>query len=88
MNEINELYLFASNNEDIYKLTNDIKKGINKKIEKNIFDKEKAIKAFYRVATEAAKLYCKYFGGCYYQVFNVKIRTEVAKIFVENLNED
>lgn len=88
MEEIKELYLYLTNKEEFYSFLMNIESNLYKKIKKGIFNAEKAEKAFYNVVTNAAKDYCKNFGGIYYQVFTVKTRKEVCKELVNNFLEN
>lgn len=86
--EATELYFWTVNTESFSKRLQYIENSLKKKIKKEIFSAKLAEKAFYTTVTEASKLYCKYFGGIYYQIFTVKTRREVCKNLVENfLNE-
>lgn len=61
--ESRELFCYAINNGDLYrKTTNPIIENMRKKAKKGIYDKEKAVDAYYNVATEASKMYQKDFG--------------------------
>lgn len=86
--EARELHLYLINKEVFYTSLLSIEKNLFKKINKGVFDDEKAVKAYYNLVTDAAKLYCKEFGGVYFQVFTVKTRKEVCKEFLKNFLED
>lgn len=56
--ESDELYLYAVNTEKLYTgWTIPAIHNLHKKYQKGTFDKDKAIIMFYRMATDAAKLY-------------------------------
>lgn len=86
--ESRELYLYLINKEVFYSLLMNIERNLYKKLKKGIFNAEKAEKAFYNTVTEAAKDYCKNFGGIYHQVFTVNIRKQVCKELVNNFLEN
>lgn len=61
--ESHELALFAENTEQIYfSSILPTVRNLAKKQRKGIYDKEKAVDAFYHVATRASKLYEREFG--------------------------
>ena len=73
--ESRELFLYAINDGDLYRrMTTPIINNLRKKAVKNIYDKTKAIDAFYHVATEASNHYFRDFG----YKFNVQARYTVA----------
>jgi hypothetical protein len=80
---INELYLFANNSREIYtRYLEPIENCLIKKAKKGVFDASKAPAAYKTALREAAKLYCKIFGGDFRKVFPVAVREAVADIFV------
>lgn len=83
--ESRELFLYATNNGNLYRSTiTPIIENMRKKVKKGIYDKEKAIDAYYHVATEASKMYEKDFG---YR-FNVTDRFTVAVEMAERYEEE
>lgn len=61
--ESHELFLYATNDGSIYRqMVTPIINNLRKKAGKGIYEKEKAIDAWYRVATEASNKYYKDFG--------------------------
>lgn len=61
--ESRELFLYATNDGELYRrITTPIIDGMKKKAEKGIYDKDKAVDAFYRVATEGSNKYYKDYG--------------------------
>ena len=84
-----ELELFAMNDSETYfKSFLPIWDNLEKKVKKNIFDQEKAVKGFMYTCEFAAKKYCKEFGGIWYQVFNKATREETAKALLENFIDE
>lgn len=85
-----ELYLYAVNTGELYR--NHIIPVINnltRYYKKGLFDREKAIDAFYPVATIASKMYCKEFASVnsYGNVFTVTDRFTVACDMVDRYME-
>ena len=61
--ESNELFLYATNDGNLYRrMILPVIENLRKKAIKGIYDSEKAIDAYYYVATEASKMYNKDFG--------------------------
>ena len=81
--ESNELALFAVNRSEIaYNCTQPIIKALQRRYAQGLYDKDKAIDAYFRVATQAANLYAKVFAGQGYK-FTVQQRFTVA-VYLEN----
>lgn len=57
-------------------------------MKKGNYDAEKAAKLWGYMAEEAAKLYCKEFGGVWHVVFSAATRREMARQFEENYREE
>lgn len=83
----NELFLYTVNNSTVYSCSiKPLIANYRKKIAKNPFNREKAIKGFEHVAKVGAMLYEKDFLSIkYYTIFNVATRREAAKMFFEFL---
>ena len=60
--EAQELYIFADNEYRIYNMMQSVETSLQKKVDKGIYDADKAIDAFYSVMCEASRLYKKLFG--------------------------
>lgn len=60
--ESRELYLYAVNESTIYPWTISVVRNLAKKWSKGTYDADKAIDAYFPIATEAAKRYCKEFA--------------------------
>ena len=60
--ESRELELYAVNTKRVYNWSVAVVRNLAKKYRKGVFDREKAIDAFYPVATFASDLYGKEFG--------------------------
>lgn len=64
--ESRELYFYAINEGPLYRrMTTPLIVNLKKKAEKGIYDKEKAVDAFYSIACEAAKRYGVEYGGSF-----------------------
>lgn len=89
--EARELFLCATNEGRIYPFVVSVVRNLAKKYQKGTFDKEKAIEAFFPVATAEAKIYCKEFARLedYVQVFDVTARysaaAEMVNYYMENI---
>ena len=83
--ESRELFLYATNDGGLYRrmITPTIE-NLRKKAVKGNYDKEKAIDAYYYVATEASKMYKKDFGYS----FSVQDRFTAAVDMEEFYRED
>lgn len=83
--ESRELFLYATNDGGLYRrmITPTIE-NLRKKAVKGNYDKEKAIDAYYYVATEASKMYNKDFGYS----FSVQDRFTAAVDMEEFYRED
>lgn len=79
--ESRELSLFIENNADLYeKYIIPICKNLNKYFKRGNYSREKAINAFYPVATAGARLYSKTFADLrdFQYIFNVTARYTAA----------
>lgn len=82
--ESRELFLYAINDGNLYRnMVTPIINNLRKKAAKGIYDKEKAIDAYYHVATEASKKYERDFGYS----FSVADRFTVAVELVDYYEE-
>ena len=83
--ESRELFLYATNDGDLYRrMITPVIQNLRKKAKKGIYDKEKAVDAFYYVACEASKMYQKDFGYS----FSVQDRFTAAVDMEESYRED
>ena len=90
--ESRELELYAENDGKLYfSMIVPAVKNLAKKYKKGTFDADKAIDAFYYVADEAARRYCKEFGNGK-QMFSVTDRFTCAAglldYYLENIQEN
>ena len=83
--ESRELFLYATNDGDLYRnMVTPIIDNLKKKVEKGVYDAEKAVDAFYHVATEASKHYFRDFG----YKFSVKDRFTAAVDMADYYSEE
>ena len=83
--ESRELLLFATNDGDLYRqMITPIIDNLRKKAKKGIYDADKAVDAWYSVATAASKKYDKYYGYS----FTVQERFTVAVDMEERYKEE
>lgn len=61
--ESRELFLYATNDGDLYRhMITPVINNLKKKLAKGMYDAEKAVDAYYHIATEASNKYYKDFG--------------------------
>lgn len=85
--EARELHLYCENDGDLYRQqVEPIRKNLRKKMEKGIYDHEKAKKLWMYLADNCARKYVKEFGGGmpWHKMFSTADRREVAKEFADN----
>lgn len=83
--EARELFLYATNDGDLYRsMVSPIIASMKKKVAKGIYDAEKAVDAFYHVATEASRHYNRDFGYS----FSVTDRYTAACEMADYYNEE
>lgn len=86
--ESHELYLYAVNNGNLYRtMTQSIIASLSKKASKGTYDSEKAVDAWYRIATEAGKMYAKEHGSFGFK-FDVTARFTAAVELEEYYREE
>lgn len=77
--ESEELLLYTRNTSRIYyNHTLPVLDNLRKKLEKGVYNSEKAVDLWYYVTTAAAKMYDKEFGGMYQTTFTVTDRYTAA----------
>ncbi len=93
--ESRELTLYATNDGRLYDYRIvPVVRNLAKKFAKGTFDADKAIDAFYPVATEAARMYCREFARLEDapQVFDVTARfttaAEMVDYYMENIEKN
>ena len=72
-----ELVLFCENDVQIYKCVLDVIQSLKKKVIRGEYDSNKAVDAYYRVATVGAKKYAAEFGSRNF-TFPVQVRFTAA----------
>lgn len=87
-----ELFLYASNNQTLYNMyVQPILKSFRRKLNKGIFNKDLAPKAFDTCVKDAAMQYCKEFGSPnqkYHEMFNAATRRETARMMYEHFEDE
>lgn len=82
--ESRELFLYATNNSNLYRSTiTPIIENMRKKAKKGIYDKEKAVDAYYHAATEASKMYKRDFGYSFGVTDRFTVAVEMAERYEE-----
>lgn len=83
-NESRELSLYAVNDYATYsQAIQPVVRCLVKKAKADTFNYDKAQKAFYNVATYAAKKYAADFGGVYYRMFSAANRRLTAAYLLD-----
>lgn len=91
---VTELTLYAENTQSVYNVSVSVIQNLQKKYNKGIFDKVKAVKAFEHVAEYAAKEYIREFKepSKWCDMFNASTRRETAKEllnrYMDEITED
>jgi hypothetical protein len=84
--ESRELMLYATNDGIIYKnLVTPIINNLRRKAEKGLYNAEKAIDAWYRVATEASNKYYKDYGYKFSVTDRYTVAVEMEKYYAEEI---
>lgn len=84
--ESRELFLYATNDGDLYRrMINNILDNLEKKIKKGVYDKEKAVDAWYYVATEASNRYFKDFGYRFSVTDRFTVAVDMADYYEEQI---
>lgn len=84
--EARELFLYANNDGKLYRhMIKNVLDNLEKKIKKGIYDKEKAIDAWYYVATEASNKYFKDFGYRFSVTERFTVACDMADYYEEQI---
>ena len=84
--ESRELFLYATNDGDLYRqMVTPIIANLKKKAAKGVYDHEKAIDAFYYVATEASRHYFRDFGYKFGVTDRYTVACEMADYYEEEV---
>ena len=84
--EANELFMYATNNGKLYRrMIENILNNLEKKIKKGVYDREKAVDAWYIVATEASKNYEKDFGYRFSVPDRFTVAVDMAEYYEEQI---
>ena len=83
--ESHELFLYATNDGNLYRnMITPVIENMRRKAKKGLYDKEKAVDAYYHIATAASDKYNKDYGYS----FSVTDRFTVAVDMVEYYEEE
>lgn len=84
--EARELYLFAVNQAELYtRMITPLITCLRKKYVKGTYLPEKAIQAYYHIATEAGKLYAREFGGMFTVTERWTAAVEMESFFIDEV---
>jgi hypothetical protein len=84
--ESKELFLYAVNDGNLYRgMIKNVLDNLEKKIGKGIYDKEKAVDAWYYVATEASNKYWKNFGYKFSVADRFTVAVDMADYYEEQI---
>ena len=84
--EANELFLYAVNDGKLYRrMINNVLDNLEKKIKNGVYDREKAVDAWYYVATEASKNYEKDFGYRFSVTDRFTVAVDMAEYYEEQI---
>lgn len=84
--ESRELFLYTTNDGTLYcKMTTPIINNLKKKAEKGIYNAEKAVDAWYKVATEASNKYFKNYGYKFTVQDRYTAAVDMAKYYEEEI---
>lgn len=84
--EAHELFLYATNDSKLYRrMIENVLANLEKKISKGIYDREKAVDAWYYVATEASKRYEKDFGYRFSVADRFTVAVDMAEYYEEQI---
>lgn len=87
--ESRELYWYAVNDSLLYsQMIMPCIRNLQKKYVKGTFDKEKAVVAFYHIATEASNRYFKEFGYKFDVTARWTSASDMLSYFMEDIAED
>ena len=84
--ESRELFLYATNDGNLYRgMISNVLDNLEKKIKKGIYDREKAVDAWYYVATEASNRYFKDFGYRFSVADRFTVAVDMAEYYEEQI---
>ena len=84
--EAHELFLYATNDGKLYRqMITPIIENIRKKAKKGIYEKEKAVDAWYKVATVASESYYKDFGYRFSVADRFTVAVDMADYYEEEI---
>lgn len=86
--EARELLLYTTNDGELYRgITTAIIKNLHNKLVKGVYSKEKAVDAFYHLATEGSRKYNKDFGYSFSVQDRFTAAVEMEDYYFEQVQE-
>lgn len=86
--ESRELFLYTTNDGDLYRgITTAIIKNLHSKYKKGTYSKEKAVDAFYHLATEGSRKYNRDFGYSFSVMDRFTAAVEMEDYYFEQVQE-
>lgn len=82
--EARELELFIDNDEPTYEYWKTCIRSLDRKMKRGKYSSTLAVKLWRHLADDAARRYCKEFGGTVRSVFPVSVRQELAEYIERN----
>ena len=86
--EARELYVCTVNNGDVYPMICATVHNLHKKYAKGTYDKEKAIDAWYHVATAESEVYFKDYGYRFSVTDRFTVAVDLERDYMENVIDD
>lgn len=84
--ESRELFLYATNDGNLYRqMATPIINNLRKKAQKGVYDREKAVDAWYSVATEASNKYNRDFGYSFSVTDRFTAAVDMAEYYEEEI---
>lgn len=84
--EAHELFLYAVNDGRLYRrMIKNVLDNLEKKIKNGVYDREKAVDAWYYVATEASKKYKEDFGYSFSVADRFTVAVDMAEYYEEQI---
>lgn len=84
--ESRELFLYAVNDGEVYRgMVNAVLNSLERKVKNGTYDREKAVDAWYYVATRASDKYNKDFGYKFCVMDRFTVAVEMAEYYEEQI---
>ena len=86
--ESRELFLYATNNRETYNLVIPVINNLKKHYKKGVYNAEKAIKSYYRIAHYASNLYYRNFGYKFTVADKKRAAIHMQEYYFDQITED